>query len=195
MLFYHLLSHRDILQKVQTEIDGSLGPYDPSSSALPPASSLTQARLPLLHACVDETLRLFPATPVGLQRIAPAEGLVLADGTVIPAGTKVGVPGWCLHRDERNFAPRPEAFRPERWLHPEKETAFDRTAYIPFSQGYTVCPGRALALKQILLASAAILWKFHLEFADGFEPDEFQEGLFEAFVLMAGPLMVKLKPR
>lgn len=31
-------------------------------------------------------------------------------------------------RDERYFSPDPEVWRPERWLHPEKETVLNKEA-------------------------------------------------------------------
>jgi cytochrome P450 len=43
------------------------------------------ARLEYLHACLEESLRMYPPVPIGLPRIVPAGGATIC-GTYIPAG-------------------------------------------------------------------------------------------------------------
>lgn len=45
--------------------------------------SLTTARLPYLHAVLEETLRIFPPAPNALPRITPPEGNIVL-GDLIP---------------------------------------------------------------------------------------------------------------
>ena len=59
--------------------------------------------------------------------------------TVYSAGTHVWIPFYATQRDPRNFAPDPDSFRPERWLQPEKEEAFNKGAYVAFSTGPFSC--------------------------------------------------------
>ncbi|KAF9891228.1 hypothetical protein FE257_004792 [Aspergillus nanangensis] len=70
--------------------------------------------LPILHAIVMETLRLWPSVPGGQPRVVPRTcSLGGFDG--IPAGTVVQSYGYILHRTPEVF-PDPHVWKPERWL-------------------------------------------------------------------------------
>lgn len=94
----------------------------------------------------------------------------------------MSIPTMTLHRDARNFSPQPDAFRPERWLAPEKEERFDRKAFIPFSAGATVCPGKLFAYMELRLVIANLVRRFEMEFVDGFSKEEFEDGVRDCFV-------------
>jgi hypothetical protein len=70
--------------------------------------------LPLLHAVLQETLRLYPPSPALLPRIVPPGGAVI-DGYAIPADTVVGTSAYCMHRNEQVWHDAGE-WRPDRWL-------------------------------------------------------------------------------
>ena len=60
-------------------------------------------RLPVLHAVIEETLRLYGAAPTPLPRVVPTGGIQLG-GYHLPAGTDVATQSWTLHRDPENFS-------------------------------------------------------------------------------------------
>ena len=62
--------------------------------------------LPYLNAVLNETLRLYPATPSPLPRVVPTQGAELS-GHHIPGGTIVSSQAYSLHRNEYAF-PNPE---------------------------------------------------------------------------------------
>jgi cytochrome P450 len=64
--------------------------------------------LPYLNAVLNETLRLYPATPSPLPRVVPAQGAELS-GHHIPGGTIVSSQAYSLHRNEDAF-PNPEKY-------------------------------------------------------------------------------------
>jgi cytochrome P450 len=46
------------------------------------------ARLEYLHACLEESLRLYPPVPIGLPRVVPPGGSTVC-GEHIPAGVRL----------------------------------------------------------------------------------------------------------
>jgi cytochrome P450 len=104
------------------------------------------AHLPYLRACVLETLRLWPTTPMILRQTTRA---VQWEHGVMPArcGVLIYVP--YFHRDERHLG-HAHDFGPGRWL---AEGTSGGWPLIPFSDGPAVCPGKQLTL---LLTSAML---------------------------------------
>ncbi|MEU0464454.1 cytochrome P450 [Amycolatopsis sp. NPDC006131] len=88
-------------------------------------------------ACLQETMRLWPTTPM-LSRETRAE-VVWDDGTVLPAGTRILVVNTFFHRDPAHV-PDADAFVPERWL--EGTPA----GVNHFSRGPQRCAGADLAV-------------------------------------------------
>lgn len=54
-------------------------------------------KLEYLTACINESLRLHPVVPSGVQRITPPQGLQIGT-TFVPGETIVQVPTYTLHR-------------------------------------------------------------------------------------------------
>lgn len=71
-------------------------------------------RLPILHAALMETLRLWPSVPGGQPRVIP-RSCSLGGYHGVPAGTTVQSYASVLHRTPEVF-PDPFAWKPERWL-------------------------------------------------------------------------------
>lgn len=63
-------------------------------------------KLPLISAAIQETLRMYGATPGMLPRMVPAEGAYMS-GYYIPGGTTAITQSYSLHRDANVF-PDPE---------------------------------------------------------------------------------------
>ncbi|MFC7232497.1 cytochrome P450 [Saliphagus sp. GCM10025308] len=112
--------------------------------------------LPRTDRAIQETLRLYPPTYL-LFRQAVVDDVVA--GYEIPAGTRICLPQWGIHRDERLFD-APRSFRPDRWLEPD---AYPDFAYFPFGGGPRACIGRRFALLELRLALATILRTVSLE--------------------------------
>jgi cytochrome P450 len=102
--------------------------------------------LPYLRACVLESLRLWPTTPMVLRETTTETTWEMG---VMPAGTVVLIFAPYFHRDDRHL-PSADRFHPELWL--EDRSASD-WPLIPFSGGPAMCPGRNL----VLLLGSAIL--------------------------------------
>ena len=108
-----------------------------------------------LRACVEETLRLSPPTGSALWREVSQGGTVIA-GRFVPAGCDVGVGIYAIHHNPM-FHSEPFKFRPERFLENE-ENNVSRQAFMPFSLGTRGCIGKGLAMVELMLTMASVLW-------------------------------------
>ncbi|KAL1603825.1 hypothetical protein SLS60_005416 [Paraconiothyrium brasiliense] len=130
-------------------------------------------RLPVLQACVCETLRLHPPGAVGLPRVTPPEGLVI-DGICIPGKITVSTPAFTIQRNPEAF-PNPDSFDPARWLSPTgtisstKRSSQNLSAYTfapsPLMQAHMLvwgggehaCAGQNMAVMEIKIMVARVL--------------------------------------
>jgi cytochrome P450 len=102
--------------------------------------------LPFLRACVLESLRLWPTTPVILRQ--STREVQWPDGDMATGcGVMIYVP--YFHRDEAHV-PQAHSFTPGRWLDRNGEEGWP---LVPFSAGPVFCPGRQLSL---MLSSAML---------------------------------------
>ena len=119
-----------------------------------------------LDACIQEALRLKPATP-----FIPLEALrdSMVGDVVVPKGGLV----WCVMRHDHATPPGSD-FDPGRWLR-QGGDAIGKQAAMPFGAGPRTCPGRYLALLEIKVACAMLLATFDIaaiDTADGSEAEE-----------------------
>jgi cytochrome P450 len=109
-----------------------------------------------LDAFIKEVLRLCPAI-WNSQRIATED--VEVDGTLLPAGTKVTISSYAMHRDENIFED-PNSFKPERWLENPK---LAKGEYFPFLFGKRQCVGKEYALMQMRVLLSKVAERFDLQ--------------------------------
>jgi cytochrome P450 len=121
------------------------------------------ASLPLVRAVVEEALRLYPPGAF-LSRTAQAPDRLSA--AVIRPGDTVMIPVWALHRHRRLWA-EPDAFRPGRWLGPERP---ERWRYLPFGDGPRICIGMRFALQEATVILATLLARFRFAAVPGRDP-------------------------
>ena len=116
------------------------GPVAAELAALTPAEAIGA---PQAGALLQEALRLYPPAPAILRRVRRA---VDWRGHVLPAGGRVGLSLWHLHRDPRLWR-EPGRPVPARWLERDGPWAAPRDplAYLPFGHGGRYCIGAGLA--------------------------------------------------
>ncbi|KAJ5114818.1 benzoate 4-monooxygenase cytochrome P450 [Penicillium alfredii] len=154
-VLYHLIKNPATLAKLREEVSDSL-----SGESIAPFSKVKS--LPYLRACLDESLRLTPPLPRGLERKTPPQGMEIL-GKPIAGGITVSVPTFLAHRDPTLF-PEPERYSPERWLDASDTSKEMRAAFIPFSSGGRACIGRNITImeQQILVATLVHRYDFAL---------------------------------
>jgi cytochrome P450 family 628 len=91
-LFFMLATHPQALKKLQAEVDA----YHLANEGLG-FESTSLAKLPYLDAVINESLRLQPTVPSGVQRETPPEGLRIGD-VYIPGKTIVQIPTYSIQR-------------------------------------------------------------------------------------------------
>jgi len=113
--------------------------------------------LPWLTQTLEETLRLYPAAPVLINRRA-LRPIELGPWRV-PARTLFMLPMQLMQHDARWF-PDPTAFKPERFA---REAAHaERGAWSPFGAGPRVCLGQHLAMAEMTVIAAMLLQRYTL---------------------------------
>ena len=145
-----LMNHPEILEKAKIEIDIHV-----DHNRLVDDSDLPN--LTYIHWIINETLRLFPLTPLLLPHYSSQDCTI--GGCHVPKGTILFVNAWALHRDPTLWE-EPTKFKPERF---EKERDQGSFKYMPFGVGRRSCPGNHLALRNVTLALAALIQCFNCE--------------------------------
>ena len=120
-----------------------------------------------LRACIDETLRISPSAGSALWREALKGGAAI-DGIFIPEGYDVGV---CVYAIQHNPAYYPDPFRysPERWLSNDDSFKSAQNAHTPFSIGPRGCIGKSLAIMELMMTIAMVVYIFDFKVAEGEE--------------------------
>lgn len=121
-----------------------------------------------LRACIDESLRLSPPGGSALWREVE-QGGALIDGDFIPETCEVAVGVYSIHHSPEYYN-EPFQYNPERWYRPgaakAEKAESSKLPYMPFSVGPRSCVGKPLAIAQIMIVFARLLWEFDIRRAD-----------------------------
>jgi len=136
-----ITERKNVYSKLMLEISD----FDSSGRLSRPVALYDETNImPYFKACVNETLRLFPPTPIILPRMVCKGGLNLGD-IYLPEGTEIGANPWLTNRNQDIFGEDADAFRPERWLE-SAETSKEMEKYtFTFGYGGRACIGKNLA--------------------------------------------------
>ncbi|KAJ9220368.1 hypothetical protein DTO169C6_7257 [Paecilomyces variotii] len=136
-----------------------------------------------LKACIDEAMRLTPAVPGAIPREV-MEGGAEVDGVFLPEGSNCGTPTYSIHRHPAYYR-EPSAYVPERWIDgaicqtgnsswqtTKEELEIARRAFCPFSIGPRGCIGKSMALMELRLTIARMMFLFDVSLADRIGEDK-----------------------
>ncbi|KAM7208418.1 putative cytochrome p450 protein [Naviculisporaceae sp. PSN 640] len=161
-LSYWLVSmvhHPDWQAAVQREIDEVCEGRPPTLDDAP--------RLPILRACIKETMRWKPNVPTGVAHETEADDVY--NGYFIPKGTRILPLDWAFLRNPAKY-PDPDNFRPERWLEPGWPTFQLPLTQYPtikgmssFGWGQRQCLGMSLTQDELIVACGSLAWAFTLK--------------------------------
>ncbi|KAH7141644.1 cytochrome P450 67 [Dactylonectria macrodidyma] len=184
-LFLELAIHPEKYRTLQTEVDKYF-----SGTDAPDHVSLT--KLPYLQACIDESLRMHPALPSGVQRKTPKQGLQIGE-TYIPGNSLVQIPLHTLYKDARVFT-QPNDYIPERWTS-RPELVRDNSVFAPFLIGRYSCVGKQLALMEIRHVASQIAHNYDIRLADDQNIEDFFDNVVDGFTLTCPKLDLVFTPR
>ena len=143
--------------------------------------------MPYLEAFLNEVLRLYP--PVGLTTRSASKNTTLL-GEQIPAGTKIIIPTYLLHRSPKYWTD-PLEFKPERWLKStENDPKFHRFAFVPFSAGGRSCIGQQFAMYEAKLILAPLIREFEFSLGPSLEGKEIK---LKSFVTTRSDPAIKIR--
>ncbi|KAL4924528.1 cytochrome P450 [Aspergillus undulatus] len=177
-LIYELAKQPSQAEKLRNEILQT-GAYIHDSSSL--------ARYcPHLEAAIFEALRLYPSIPsAGNRKMSSNEGVTVA-GIYIPLETTVVAPRFVIGRREDCFE-NADAFVPERWT-TSPEMVPNRAAFAP-------CIGRALAMNDLMLVTAHIVYYYWMRFPPGETGDSVIDDWKDNFTSTLGQLSLMFELR
>jgi cytochrome P450 len=190
-LVLRLFADPDLLNQVRQEISSAHG-FDtnsiPSNDKIDLRISVLKNSCPLLNACSRESMRL--ASDAASTRLVTSETTIFDKDTgkdyTLCAGAILQIAGAAMHADERIWGSDANVFNPYRYLPAarneieskgEKRASSTRehpASYRAFGGGSTLCPGRYLAISEVLAWTAAVLMS--LDVTDAITVPEKEDG-------------------
>jgi cytochrome P450 len=157
--WYLLSQNPDAERRLVDELGSVVGDRTPGAEDLP--------ALPYLDRVVSESLRMYPPSGLGTDRLVQEE--VELGGFRIPVGSIILFSQYVVQHDPRWFR-EPDRFDPDRWT-PEARATRPKLSYFPFSGGSRACVGSGFASMEIALVIAAIAARWRLVTEPGYRPE------------------------
>jgi len=179
-LFALVGRHRDVLPRMQREVDHVVGRRDPRFSDF--------AELQYVRQVIDETLRLRPPVPMVARDVVDHDAI---HGYEVYAG-EIAIPFiWATHRHP-DFWADPLQFDPDRF-EGQRATRHSSWSYVPFSAGPRACLGDMFSLVQTVLLLAQLLQRFELQIEDCADVKPVM--MLSASPRPSRPFRIELRPR
>ncbi len=157
-LLSYLLHRPALIDAIRTETASAFPTADGTTIDL---TRLRDGHCPLLDDLWNETIRL-SAYSASVRFITRD---TIIGGKVLRRGARLMIPYRQLHFDEDVFGPGVDEFRPERFA--EKPSLLRSDNWRPFGGGTTMCPGRHVAKRAVMLFVAMLLREFDVEMVGG----------------------------
>ncbi|KAL6848049.1 hypothetical protein ACP4OV_022177 [Aristida adscensionis] len=162
--FWLLTKHPDVESRILAELRAN----PPASGGASRRSAAELRRLVYVHAALSEALRLYP--PVPFEHKTPARADTLPSGAAVGPRRRVIVSFYSMGRMEAVWGKDCMEYRPERWLTAEGRFRHEPSyKFVAFNVGPRTCVGRDLAFAQMKAVVAAVVPRFRVKVAAGFE--------------------------
>ncbi|KAK1085984.1 hypothetical protein LTR33_001794 [Friedmanniomyces endolithicus] len=189
-LFYELAKHPEEVIKLRDELRLLTKNGEWSDNDVKNASHLNGA--------INESLRMSPPVPSGVQRLTPKEGMQVGD-VFVPGNVNFWVPMYPMGRDESIYE-RALDFCPERW-YAKPEMVKHKEAFAPFSTGHYGCIGKGsdqdidvVAYLELRTVVTRIILEFDVAFAPGEDGSQILTQTRDHFTVTPGELNLVFTP-
>ena len=148
---YHLGRNPEVRERLEKELDEVLGDRSPTPG--------DYRNLVYTRAVLDENLRVTPPLYIiGRRALEDCD----IGGYRIPKDTIVQL-CWRIPHLSESYFPDADAFRPERWMEPQRSEVA-RHAYFPFGGGEHTCVGSGFGKMAVVLTLATLCrhWRFDI---------------------------------
>ncbi|CAN0902704.1 (S)-N-methylcoclaurine 3'-hydroxylase isozyme 1 (Fragment) [Linum grandiflorum] len=184
-----LIKNRGEMNKLRDELKTEFS----SNNQKPLLKEVDVYQLPYLTAVIKETFRLHPPAPL-LVPHRSSETLQVMNYT-IPEGARISVNAWAIGRDCSIWGDDATSFKPERFVGSNVDFRGQDFELLPFSAGRRMCPGMPLAIRQVTLLLANLVWNFDWCLPNGKEPSDLDmEEKFGMTLQKKRPLVVVPRP-
>ncbi|XVF19431.1 hypothetical protein REPUB_Repub11eG0110200 [Reevesia pubescens] len=151
-----------LMKKAQDEIRNCIGKKGKVSE-----SDINQ--LQYLKIVVKETLRLHPPGALLIPRETMSQFKI--NGYNVYPNTLIQVNIWAIARDPESWG-NPEQFNPERFMDSPVDFKGQNFEFLPFGSGRRRCPGILMAILNVELALANLLYHFDWKLPNGLKAED-----------------------
>lgn len=157
-IWYLLSQHRDVEEKLASELDQFLGSELPEFDDLP--------KFTYTRRVIEETLRLYPAGWLMTRRALNDDRL---GEYFVPAGTEIYIPPYFIQRNP-NLWENPNGFNPDRFARDASPPRHE-LAMLPFSAGPRNCIGEFFARVEIQIHLMVVAGRLRLHYVEHSPPE------------------------
>lgn len=192
--FYNLAMNPRVVSGIREELAHNIATSTCNGDGVPVMFSPEDTKsLVYLHAALFETLRLYP--PGWIERKTVVADDVMPSGHEVRAGDAVLISIYSMGRMESLWGEDCRVYRPERWLYDSRGGRKMRHVpshkFLSFNSGPRMCPGKNIAVMQMKIIAAAVVWNFDLEVVEG----QAVVPKLSCLLQMKNGVMVKVKKR
>ncbi|GES83217.1 cytochrome P450 [Rhizophagus clarus] len=179
-IIYYVARNPDVKKKLLDEIDRTF--KDDKSRPI------TENDIPNLKYCeaiVKEVSRIFSIVITLTRVLERPEELA---GYQWPANTHIRIGIDAIHHSDEYWED-PEIFNPDRWLNEGSESK--KNSFITFGGGLRVCPGRKLAIIELVCLMTLLFRKYEIDLVNKDAPLK----TLSSTITFCTELLIEIKPR
>ncbi|PKY17699.1 cytochrome P450 [Rhizophagus irregularis] len=180
-IIYYLAHNPDVKKKMLEEIDRIF-----QGDKVRPITKVDFHSLKYCEAIVKEVSRVFPAVTSFARYIDKPSEIA---GYQWQADTLFRINADAIH-DNKDYWEKPDKFNPDRWMVEGFEPK--KNSFIMFGGGLRLCPGRKLAMIELICLMALLFRKYEIDLVDMDAPLKTING---GGVTVCTELLVEIKPR
>ncbi|CAI2174023.1 5959_t:CDS:2 [Funneliformis geosporum] len=158
-IIYHIASNPDVKRKMFEEID-IVFQGDKTRSI----TEDDYEKLKYCEAIIKEVDRILPVVNTVARFSQEPDEIA---GYKWPAGTLFHVNTASIHKN-KNYWEEPEKFNPDRWM--VKDFKPKKFSFVMFGGGLRICPGRKLAMIEMICLMALLYRKYDIDLVDKLSP-------------------------